>query len=269
MEENKRRSQEGASPDTGVQSINRAFQILEALGEHRGGLSIAELVESLHLNKSTIHRILQTLAAWGYVAKDERSKCYRLGMKVMALSSHYLGSLELKTEALPFMERLQQQTELFVHLGMLDGRDVVYLEKIGPYTHFRMYSQIGRRAALYATGLGKAIFAQLDKARQAEILKELSFEPITEHTVRDEESFLQEIARTEARGYALDEEENEIGMRCVAAPVFDYTGRVIGAVSTSGYVTSFPREKIEQFGAYVMDCARNISLQMGYQEPGK
>ena len=256
-------------PDTGVQSINRAFQILEALEENRKGLSIAELVELLHLNKSTIHRILQTLVTWGYVSKDDRTKCYRLGIKVMALSSHYLNGLELKTEALPFMERLQQQTEVFVHLGMLDGIDVVYLEKIGPYTHFRMYSQIGRRAALYATGLGKAIFAQLDEARQADLIKRLSFEPITEHTIQDRAGFIEEIARTKARGYAIDEEENEIGMRCVAAPIFDYTGRVIGAVSTSGYVNSFPAEKIQQFGTYVMECAHGISTQMGYQSCGK
>lgn len=250
--------------DTGVQSINRAFQILEALVEHRRGLSIAELVEMLHLNKSTVHRILQTLVAWGYVSKDDRTKSYRLGMKVMELSSHYLNGLELKTEALPFLERLQQQTKVFVHLGMLDGKEIVYLEKIGPYTHFRMYSQIGRRAAIYATGLGKAVFANLNKTRQAELLKELIYEPITEHTVEDEASFLKEIELTVQRGYAIDEEENEIGMRCVAAPIFDYTGRVIAAVSASGYVNAFPKEKIEQFSAYVTECANSISEQMGY-----
>ena len=255
----------GTTPDTGVQSINRAFQILEALVEHPHGFSIAELVEILHLNKSTIHRILQTLLALGYVAKDERTKCYRLGMQVMALSSHYLNGLELKTDALPFMERLQQQTEIFVHLGILDGKDVVYLEKIGPYTHFRMYSQIGKRAALYSTGLGKAIFANLEEVRREKVLKELSYEPITAYTVRDEAEFLEEIRRTEQRGFAIDDQENELSMRCVAAPIFDYTGRVIAAVSASGYVnSSFPEEKISQFGAYVMECAEGISKQMGY-----
>lgn len=258
-----------AGQDTGVQSINRAFQILEALVEHRKGLSIAELVEMLSLNKSTVHRILQTLVAWGYVSKNEQTKNYRLGMKVMELSSHYLNGLELKTEALPFMERLQQQTKAFVHLGMLDGSDIVYLEKIGPYTHFRMYSQIGRRAALYSTGLGKAIFAHLDEPRQTELLKKLTYAPITEHTVKDEASFLEEIKHTQQRGYAIDEEENEIGMRCVAVPVFDYTGRVIAAVSVSGYINSFPKDKIVLFGAYVIECANSISEQMGYHFPTK
>jgi len=258
-------SREQIEKDTGVQSINRAFQILEALMDHQKGLRIAELVEILHLNKSTIHRILQTLDAWGYIAKDERTKSYRLGMKVMALSSHYLNGLELKTVALPFLERLQQQTKIFVHLGILDGKEIVYLEKIGPYTHFSMYSQIGRRAPIYSTALGKAVFSNLDKVRREELLKDLTYEPITEHTVCNEADFLKEIEITRQRGYAIDEEENELEMRCVAVPIFDFTGRVIAAVSVSGYLNSFPKEKIEQFGYYVTECAKSISMQMGYQ----
>lgn len=258
-------SREQTEKDAGVQSINRAFQILEALMDHQKGLRIAELVEILHLNKSTIHRILQTLDAWGYIDKDERTKSYRLGMKVMALSSHYLNGLELKTVALPFLERLQQQTKVFVHLGILDGNEIVYLEKIGPYTHFSMYSQIGRRAPLYSTALGKAVFSNLDNGHRAEILKNLTYEPITEHTVRNEVEFLEEIAITKQRGYAIDEQENELEMRCVAVPIFDFTGRVIAAVSASGYINSFPQEKTEQFGNYVTECAKSVSIQMGCQ----
>lgn len=249
----------------GVQSINRAFLILEALVEHRNGLSVAELVERLQLNKSTIHRILQTLVAWGYVSKDERTKEYRLGMKVVALSSQYLSGLELKTEALPFMETLQLQTEQFVHLGLLDGNEIVYLEKIGPHTHLRMYSQIGKRATIYSTGLGKAIFAQLDAVRQQALLRQLQYTPVTERTVRNEEEFLREIEKTKLQGFAIDDEENETGMRCVAAPIFDYMGKAIAAVSISGYIGTFSKEKVERFGSYAMECASNISLQMGYQ----
>lgn len=250
--------------EPGVQSINRAFEILEALVEARQGMTIAELVEQLGLNKSTVHRILQTLVAWGYVTKDERLKCYRSGIKVMALASHYLNGLELKTEALPFLEKLQQQTGVFVHLGTLDQEEIIYLEKLGPYTHFRMYSQIGRRAPVYATGLGKAVFAQLDETHQRALLDKIKFVPSTEHTVTNEAEFLSDIQRTKERGYALDDEENEEGMRCIAAPIFDYTGKVIGAVSASGMVTVVTEDKIPLFGQYVRECAAAISAQMGY-----
>ena len=248
-----------------VQTIDRAFEILETLAEFPQGLSIAELTARLGLNKTTVHRILQTLVKWEYVSKDEKHRIYRLGMKVVALSSSYLNGLELRTEALPFMERLRQQTNLFVHLGILDGNDVVYLEKLGPFTHLRMYSQIGRRATLYSTSLGKAMFAQLDAHDQSELLQQIRFQPMTEKTIPDAECFRTEIAVTQARGFALDNEENEPGMRCVGAAILDYTGRVIAAVSVSGHISSFPAERIPEYGAYTVACANAISVQMGYR----
>lgn len=248
-----------------VQSIDRAFRILETLAEHPQGLALAELVELLHLNKTTIHRILQTLVEWGYVAKNEKRKCYRLGMKTVALSSAYLGGLELKTEALPFLEQLQKKTGLFVHLGVLDGKDVVYLEKLGPLTRLRMYSQIGRRTTLYSTSLGKAMFAWLDEGAQEALLIEMELLPLTGKTITDAERFRCDISATRERGYALDDEENEVGMRCVGAPVFDYTGRVIAAISISGHTTTFLPEKIGEYGGYAVDCANAVSAQMGYQ----
>lgn len=253
--------------EQGVQSINRAFQILEALAENRRGMSITELVALLGLNKSTVHRILNAMLALGYVTKDEKSKDYRLGIRVVALGSHYLNGLELKTEALPFMESLQQQTSVFVHLGMLDDNNIVYLEKIGPYTHFRMFSQIGRRVPIYSTGLGKAIFAQLNVMHQNRLLNNMSFEPITKHTVQNADDFLRDIVSVQERGYAIDEQENEEEMRCVAAPIFDYSGHVIAAVSCSGFINVFTEDKIPLYGQYVMDCANAISAQMGYCKP--
>lgn len=248
-----------------VQSIDRAFQILETLAECPQGLAIAALSTRLGLNKATVHRILQTLVQWGYVSKDDQHHYYRLGMKVVALSSSYLNGLELKTEALPFMEQLRQQTGLFVHLGILDGRDVVYLEKLGPFTHLRMYSQIGRRATLYSTSLGKAMFARLDAREQSALLAQIQFLPVTDKTIQSADRFLEEAAVTLRRGFALDDEENETGMRCVGAAILDYTGRVIAAVSVSGHISSFPPEKVQAFGAYAAACASAISAQMGYR----
>lgn len=251
--------------DSGVQSINRSLQILEALANHNRGLTIAELVEELDLNKSTIHRILQTFVAWGYIVKDEKTKRYRLGMKVIDLSYQYLGGLELKTEALPFMEILQQQTGQFAHLALLVGDEVVYLEKLGPHTHPRMYSQIGKKAVIHSSGLGKVIFANLNRVAQEALLKKIDFYYVTEKTIRSAEEFLREIEKVKKCGYAIDEEENEIGMRCVAAPIFDFTGKVIGAVSTSGYTGTFTPQLIEKYAEYTKACANGISTQMGYR----
>ena len=252
--------------DSGVQSINRSLQILEAIANHNRGLTIAELVEELKLNKSTIHRILQTFVAWGYIVKDEKTKRYRLGMKVIDLSYQYLGGLELKTEALPFMEILQQQTGQFAHLALLVGDEVVYLEKLGPHTHPRMYSQIGKKADIHCSGLGKIIFANLNRASQESMLKKMDFHYVTDRTICTVEEFLREIERSKLRGYAIDDEENEPGMRCVAAPIFDYTGKVTAAVSTSGYINSFTPQLIEKYAEYTKACAAGISAQMGYRK---
>lgn len=252
---------------SGVQSIDRAFQILEALSEHPRGCSVGELTEELQLNKSTTHRILQTLVAWGYAAQDDKTRIYRLGLKVVGLSSQYLNGLELKTEALPFLEALQRKTGVFAHLGILDGSDVVYLDKLGPYTHLRMYSQIGKRASLHATSLGKAMFLGMKPAQQQALLGQLEFSPMTEKTCKDQAAFLSDIEASRVRGYAVDDEENELGIRCAAAPIYDYTGNVIAAVSASGRVEDFPSHKLPEFGGYVQDCARQISVHMGCRDP--
>jgi len=252
--------------DSGAQSINRALQILETIADHNRGLTISELVEELKLNKSTIHRILQTFVEWGYVVKDDKSKRYRLGMKVIDLGYQYLGGLELKTEALPFLEILQQQTGQFAHLALLVGDEVVYLEKIGPHTHPRMYSQIGKKLVIHSSGLGKVIFANLNETMQQALIKKMDFHFVTDRTIRTAVEFLREIEKTKVRGYAIDDEENELGMRCVAAPIFDYTGKVIGAVSTSGYIGTFNSQMIEKYAEYTKVCAKGISAQMGYRE---
>jgi IclR family KDG regulon transcriptional repressor len=248
-----------------VQSIDRAFEILEALAEEPEGMYIIDLENKLKLNKSTIHRILQTLVKWGYVQKNPDTKCYRLGLKVVALSSSYLNSLQLKTESLPYMERLQNKTGLVIHLAIIDDRDVVYIEKIGSTNYLRLYSQIGKRAYIHSTGLGKSMLSQMDKNFVEYCLSKHGLVRVTDRTIQSRERFYKELEETRNRGYAIDDEENEKGVRCVAAPIFDYTGKVIAAVSITGYLDSFPIGKINFLGTEVMKCADSISARMGYR----
>ena len=145
-----------------VQSIDRAFEILEALGNKPEGMLVKELSAQLGLNKSTVSRILATLAEHGYVEKN-KNNYYRIGMRMVDLCSLYLNNLQLKTEALPFLEELRAQTGMIVHLGTMDEGEVVYLEKISSFSNIRMYSQIGKRAYMHATGLGKAMLSGLSE----------------------------------------------------------------------------------------------------------
>ena len=249
---------------TTIQSLERALDILEMLGSHPQGVQVKDLSKELLLNKSTVSRMLYTLGERGYVQKKEDGS-YRLGIRLVELCSLHLNSLQLKTEALPSMERLRNQTGLIIHLGALDDGEVVYLEKMTSFTNIRMYSQIGKRAYIHSTGLGRAILSAMSNKEVLQILKEKGMPAVTEKTCVDEEEMLRQLDEIRSRGYAIDDEENEIGMRCVAAPIFDYRGKVIAAVSATGFLEMLPYEKIEDTSKYVTECADSISKAMGYQ----
>lgn len=248
-----------------IQSLERALDILEMLGNHPGGTQVKDLSQNLGLNKSTVSRMLFTLGERGYVQKKADGS-YRLGIKVVELCSLHLNSLQLKTEALPAMEQLRNQTGLIIHLGALDDNEIVYLEKITSYTNIRMYSQIGKRAWLHSTGMGRAILSTMSNRDVLRILKEKGMPAVTEKTCVKEEDLLKQLDEIRRRGYAIDDEENEMGMRCVAAPVFDYRGDAIAAVSATGFLDMLPYDKIDSTGKCVMECADNISACMGYQK---
>lgn len=248
-----------------IQSLERALDILEMLGKHPGGMQVKDLSQQLELNKSTVSRMLYTLGERGYVQKKPDGS-YRLGIKIVELCSLHLNSLQLKTEALPFMEQLRNQTGLIIHLGALDDNEIVYLEKLTSYTNIRMYSQIGKRAWLHSTGMGRAILSTMSNKDVLKILKEKGMPAVTSRTCVKEEELLKQLDEIRHRGYAVDDEENEIGMRCVAASIFDYRGDAIAAVSATGFLEMLPYEKIDAIGKCVVDCADSISACMGYQK---
>lgn len=246
-----------------VQSIDRALDILEMLGDHPQGIQVKDLSSGLGLNKSTVSRMLSTLAERGYVLKA-KDNSYRLGMRLVDLCSVYLNSLQLKTEALPFLEALRDQTGLIVHLGALDDKEVVYLDKISSFTNIRMYSQIGKRAFIHSTSLGRAMLSGMSNSQAEGILRAKGMPAVTEKTCTKVEELLEQLDVIRERGYAVDDEENETGMRCVAAPILDYRGDVIAAVSATGFLEMVPYERIESIAGCVKTCAAGISRSMGY-----
>jgi len=246
-----------------VQSVDRALDILEVLGKSEQGVRVKDLCDTLDMNKSTISRMLNTLAQRGYVEKMPND-AFRIGMRIVELSSVHLNSLQLKTEALPFMEDLKNRTGLIIHLGIMEDMEVVYLEKLSAYNNLRMYSQIGRRVYAHCTGLGKSMMAFMSEAEVRKILDTKGMPAVTEKTTTDEKKLFQKLDMIRKKGYALDEEENELGVRCVAAPVFDYRGNVIAAVSATGFIDSFPLDRVDTVAADVTDCTGKISKAMGY-----
>lgn len=250
--------------DTSVQTLSRSLDILETLALSSTGMGVTEIGQHLNLHKSTVHRLLNALVARGYVEKLDGRGSYRLGLKVVEISSLRLNHIELKTEAAPILRALASQSELSVHLGILSGTDVVYIDKVEPRASIRMYSQIGKRVPIYCTALGKALHFDKSRKELVEIASAFEFEPYTSRTVMSPEAFADEVLACAKRGWSADEEEHEIGIRCIGAPIRDYRSTVIAALSVTGAKSGESPENDQALSRAVMAAAKEISIRMGF-----
>jgi len=247
-----------------VQTLDRTLDIIELLATSPQGMGVTEIGLKLQLHKSTVHRLINALAHRGYIEKEQKTGQYKIGLKFIEISSLYLHQLELKTEATPIMRRLAELTGLVTHLAILDETDVVYIEKVDVVQSLRLYSHIGRRIPVYCSALGKVMLSGQSVSRQKQILQSINFIPYTENTIQNQEVLVAELQKTAQRGWAADDEEHEAGIRCIAAPVKDFTRKVIAALSISGDKNTLTAEQDQKFSTMVMETADAISRRMGF-----
>jgi DNA-binding IclR family transcriptional regulator len=242
-----------------VKAVERTLSVLEALGRPRPLAEIAELAE---LPKPTVHRILQVLVARGF-ARDAEDGVYAAGPRVLTVAGEALAELDLAGLARPILGALQRSVGGTVHLALRNGDEAVYVEKIEGDEPYRMASRIGLPLRLHSTGIGKAILAFLPEAERDELLGRLPLETRTPRTLVTVKALRAELERIRARGYAIDDEENETGVRCVAAPLFDHQGRVAGGVSVSSLVYVLSPEDAERIAPEVVRAAGELSQLLG------
>ena len=247
-----------------VQSLDRAFDILELLSREQHGLNLTEIGNRLDLHKSTVYRLLQALKQRGYIEKSSQGS-YRLGMEFIELSSLYLNNLELKTEAQPILRELSSLSGNTAFLATVQEDEVVYIDKMETFNSLRKYSIIGQRAPLYCTALGKSILTGKTDEQIRGLYGDRELKIFTEKTIRSVDALIEDVEKTRRRGWSLDDEEYEQGLRCIGAPIRDYRNAVIAAVSTSGYATVITSKRVEEIAAYVVKAARDISQRMGYR----
>jgi len=216
----------------GIQSVDRAFAIMELFSERRPALSVSEIVELTGLNRSTCYRFCQTLKAIGYLDEVERRK-FRPGLKAISLARAALSSRELPELALPYLRELQRTVGEAVNMSLLDGTDVVYVARILSDHLITLRLYVGSRLPAYATSMGRAILAFLPEQEAEAILNKSDLLPITEHTITDRRRLKAELQRIRARGYAINDQEMAIGLRGVAAPILSSTGRPVAAINLS------------------------------------
>ncbi len=256
----RRQSQADSSGTTSSQTVLRALALLEAVAE--GKHNLESLAAAVSLSRSTAHRLLSTLVRAGYLRHEPREG-YTLGPRLIELGFKAHGQLHLPSLARPHLEWLAQVSQETVHLGVLDGPDVVYIDKVPGTRGLQMASYIGARMPAQATALGKALISTLPEEKWPE-----HFTPglkRTPHTIADLSRFREEIVHVTRCGYALDLEENEPGIRCIAAPIRDGSGRGVAAVSISSAVIYLSDERIAELAPLVLETARRISRELGWR----
>lgn len=250
---------------TTVQSVDRALIIMDILQQNANGLGITELSSRMGLAKSTIHRMLTSLKNKGYVKQDPVTERYQLGLKLIELGSIVSQSLEIRSIAKPYMDQLVQETGETSHLVVLEDFEIIYIEKIeSPYT-IRMYSTIGKRAPLYCTGAGKAILSHLSEQEITKYLVEKELIKYTEKTIINKDLLLEELTNIKQKGYSVDDEEHELGIQCVAAPILDHNNNVVAGLSVAGPLMRMTEEKMNFCKEKVVYYAREISKTIGYR----
>lgn len=248
-----------------VQSVDRTLSILELMSYFEDGLGITEISERIGLHKSTVHRLLKTLIYKGYVIQDERTNKYRLTIKLFELGNRVIADMDILKASKIYTEDLMKTFNEVVHLVVRDDNDIVYIDKVEAKNTIQMVSHIGRRSPLYCTSVGKAILAYLDEEEVNEIWNNSDIKKYTENTITDYDVFRNELDKIRLQGYAVDNEENEQGVRCVGVPVFNFHGEVEGAISVSGPTIRVTEEKVEEIANEVKKCANLISKELGYR----
>jgi DNA-binding IclR family transcriptional regulator len=259
----------GAKPKNFVQSIERVSIILDALSEYPQGLSLGDLSAKVDLSKGTTHRLISSLAFLGYARQDSETKKYNLGFKLVELGNRLLSQIDFRTEARPYLFDLAESVKETVHLVILDQKEVLYIDKVesgGQPPGLRMVSMLGSRIPAHCTAVGKVLLSALPEETLEKLVGEKGLPKQTEKTITDFAKLKTHLKRVRTNGHAFDQEENEIGIRCVAAPIRDQLGEVIAAISISGPVSRINVRMLKtELKTRVAETALRISRKIGYQ----
>ncbi len=252
------------SPKYPIKVLNKSLSILEILLQQGSSMNMTELSEKLGFYPSTIHRILDTLKHWGYVEQDSHTQKYQLGLKALELGMAKLHQMDLVREATPHLKELVNQCNETVHLGVLEAGEVLYLAKEESSQTIRMISYVGKRAPLHCTSLGKVLLAYLSVEERKKILGEKGLPRLTENTITDKKELEKELGKVREQGFALDRRENEKDVRCIAAPIRNFQGKIIAAISISGPAFRIDVNTRNNQKKALLEISKKISKRLGY-----
>jgi IclR family transcriptional regulator, acetate operon repressor len=250
-----------------VQSLSRALKLLNALAVHPAGLSLSEVAGHVGLPNSTAHRLLTTLQNERYVRFETERSVWLIGVQAFCVGAAFVRSRDLVTIARPYMRRLMEQSGETVNLAIADRGEVIYIAQVETQKMMRAIAGPGGRAPMHCSGVGKALLAVAAPETADKLLGAMDFHRETGQTLLTRQDLERELEHVRAQGFAVDNEENAVGLRCVAAVIYDEHGSPLAALSVSGPTARITEQRIPLLGEAVAGIAAEITAEIGGHRP--
>lgn len=246
-----------------VQSLVRALAILNRLATADEGVTLTEIGQQVGLSPSTAHRLLTTLEQERYVHFDAERRLWSVGVQAFVAGNSFLKTRTVANLARPHMRALMEEAEETVNLAMVDQNEAVYLAQVECHQLMRAFARPGRRVPLHCSGVGKALLSALSDAEIARVLHQRGMPRMTVKTINNTAALRADLAQSRQRGYAIDDEEHAVGLRCIAAVIFNEASEAVAAISVSGPMARVPDERIPLLGTQVKRKADAITALFG------
>ena len=249
------------------QSVEKALQIIEIMMKEPEAMRLQDIALKAEMPPSTALRMINTLLVYGYVNQDPDTLRYSLSLKFAQVGSAVSSRFSLSKIAHPLLVELSQRCQESCCLAVEENMELIYTDVVdGPDNMLRIMQRIGKKAPLHSTGIGKLLLLNYSNRQLNELIATKGLTALTPNTLVSREALVERLEQIRAQGYALDDEECELGARCVAAPVRDYTGKVVAGVSISGPVSRLTKERIQVIIPVVQETANRISKLLAYSE---
>ena len=248
-----------------IQAVSHALDLLEQFHDDIDELGVTELSKRLKLHKNNVFRLLATLESRGYIEQNKATENYRLGLKALELGQTFIKQMGLLRQAKPILEQMVEESNETSYVAIYKENHIVYLDVVETNLTVRVVSRVGSRLPAYCTAAGKVHLAYMTDEELDDLLSHIKFVQHTATTITSADSLRDELAKVRELGYAFDDEELDLGVRCIAAPIRDYTRRIVGAISISGPTMRVSSERIEsELIPLVLKSADELSTRLGY-----
>ncbi|MFK7792653.1 MAG: HTH-type transcriptional regulator BhcR [Devosiaceae bacterium] len=245
-----------------IKSLDRAMEVFEYLSEARGK-TLSAIASEMGQSPATVYRILVTLEGRGLVEFDAHEQHWHVGARAFVIGARFLQRSSLVDRARPIMRKLMERTGETANLGTERNGFVLFLGQVETHASIRAFFPPGTLSPLHASGIGKALLAQMDEDRLVRNLGARPLETFTEFTITNGEALREDLAKARARGYAIDGEEKNLGLRCIAAPVFDMTHEAVAGLSVSGPTSRVGHDQVDMLSHAVVEAAAELSQAIG------